>query len=191
MGPVNVWDRIVSVLSVSFVVFQVYTAGFGQYPNLIQRSIHAAFCLCLCFLMLPAFKKKPSDGRQKPNICNVFLALLGGICCLYIAANYNHLMEGIGLAASPLELGMGITVLLLVLETARRGTGVILPSLAVATILYAVFGDHIPGKWGHAGFQWQYVIEYLYITPEGIWGTLTGISATIVAAFIIFLLPIL
>ena len=95
-------------------------------------------------------------------------------------------MESVGLAASPLELAMGVTLLVLTLETARRATGLILPLLAISTILYAVLGDQIPGKWGHPGFQFQYVVEYLYITPEGIWGTLTGISATIVAAFIIF-----
>jgi len=185
-GPANFWNGIVSVLSVGFVVFQVYTSGFGQYPNLIQRSIHAAFCFFLCFLMLPAFKKKSTGSRQKPTIINVLLAALAGFCCLYIAVNYDRLMEGVGLAASPLELAMGVSLLLLALETARRATGLILPLLAISTVLYAVIGDQIPGKWGHPGFQWQYVVEYLYITPEGIWGTLTGISATIVAAFIIF-----
>jgi TRAP transporter 4TM/12TM fusion protein len=180
------WDRMASVLSVLFVVFQVYTAGFGQYPNLIQRSIHSAFCLCLCFLILPTFKKKSAESRGRPSTINIALAVLAGICCLYIAADYDRLMESVGLAASPLELAMGIALLLLALESARRATGVILPLLAVASIFYALFGDLIPGGWGHPGFKWEYVVEYLYITPEGIWGTLTGISATLVAAYIIF-----
>jgi TRAP transporter 4TM/12TM fusion protein len=51
---------------------------------------------------------------------------------------------------------------------------------------YALLGGHIPGNWGHAGFSFQYVIEYLYLGPVGLWGVLTGISATLVAAFIIF-----
>ena len=180
------WDRVASILSVMFVVFQVYTAGFGQYPNLIQRSIHSAFCLCLCFLILPTFKKRTTESRRRPSAINVSLAALSGLCCLYIAADYDRLMESIGLAASPLELAMGIALILLALESARRATGLILPLLAVASILYALFGDLIPGDWGHPGFKWEYVVEYLYITPEGIWGTLTGISATLVAAYIIF-----
>ncbi len=183
---VTFWQRTISFLSVSFIFFQVYTAGFGQYPNLIQRSIHAAFCLSLCFLILPISKKLKSDFFYKPGVTNVLMAAIGGFCCLYIAANYNRLMESVGLAASPLELAMGVALLILTLETARRATGLILPLLAILTILYAVLGDQIPGKWGHPGFQLEYVVEYLYITPEGIWGTLTGISATIVAAFIIF-----
>ena len=65
------------------------------------------------------------------------------------------------------------------IEAARRATGVILPLLASATMGYALLGGHIPGNWGHAGFSFQYVIEYLYLGPVGLWGVLTGFSVTL------------
>ena len=180
----SVWGLLISIVCILFALFQIYTAGFGQYPNMIQRSIHAAFSLVLCFLILPTFKGKPSKGR--PSVFNIILALVSVILCIYIVFSYDRLMESIGLEALPREIIMGGVLILLVLEAARRATGVILPLLASATMGYALLGEHIPGGWGHAGFNFQYVIEYLYLGPVGLWGVLTGISATLVAAFIIF-----
>jgi len=178
------WRWTIGLVCILFTLFQIYTAGFGQYPNMIQRSIHAAFSLVLCYLLLPASKGRPSRGR--PSAFNVLLASAAAFLCIYIVFSYDRLMESIGLEAMPHEVVMGGVMILLVLEAARRATGIMLPILAAATIGYALLGGYIPGAWGHAGFSYQYVIEYLYLGPEGLWGTLTGISATLVAAFIIF-----
>ena len=180
----RLWVWFIGILSVAFVIFQIYTAGFGQYPNLIQRSIHTAFGLMLSFLVLPGFRK--SDRAGRPRIWDVTMMLMAAALCFYIAGNYDRLMESIGLEAKKYEVVMGATLILLVMESARRATGPILPLIALTGIGYALFGGFIPGSWGHAGFSLQYVIEFLYLGPEGLWGTLTGISATLVAAFIIF-----
>ena len=180
----SVWRWIIGLLCIGFTLFQIYTAGFGQFPNLIQRSIHAGFALALCFLTLPALKGRPDRGGPGP--VNVVLAVLSAALCLYIVVSYNRLMEGIGLEARTYELYLGGATILLVLEAARRATGNILPAIASAGIVYALLGQSIPGNWGHAGFGLSYVIEYLYLSPEGVWGVLTGISATLVAAYIIF-----
>lgn len=179
-----IFEHIVGILSVMFVLFQLYTAGFGQYPNMIQRAIHAGFSLILAFLVLPVIKhKKLAHG---PSILNVLLALVSGGLCLYIVFNYNRLMEGIGVAARPYEIIMGVALVLLAMESARRATGILLPLMATLCMAYAYLGAYIPGYWGHSGFQLSYIIEYLYLGPEGVWGVLTGISATLVAAYIIF-----
>jgi len=178
------WNGVVSIICILFTVFQIYTAGFGQFPSMIQRSVHSAFSLILCFLILPTFKGKSSKGR--PSIPNIILAIVSACLCLYIVFNYDRLMETIGVEARSYEVVMGGVLVLLVLEAARRATGIILPILASATIAYALLGGYIQGDWGHPGFSFQYVMEYLYLGPEGLWGVLTGISATLVAAFIIF-----
>ncbi len=180
----QIWTWIIGVVSVAFVLFQLYTAGFGQFANLIQRSTHAGFGLVLSFLMLPGFTKA---GRGRlPGVMDILLCVLSGILCFYITPNYDRLMESIGLEAAWYELYMGALLILLVMESARRATGPILPLIALTGIGYALLGGFIPGSWGHPGFSFQYVIEFLYLGPEGLWGTLTGISATLVAAFIIF-----
>jgi len=179
-----IWRWVIGLVCITFTLFQIYTAGFGQYPNLIQRSIHAGFGLVLCFLVIPTFKGRPSKGR--PTVLNVVLALVSVVLCIYIFFNYDRLMESIGVEAGTHEVIMGTVLILLVVESARRATGIFLPLIAMASIGYAMLGKYIPGYWGHPGFSFQYIMEYLYLGPEGIWGVLTGISATLVAAFIIF-----
>jgi TRAP transporter 4TM/12TM fusion protein len=178
------WHWTISLVCILFVLFQIYTAGFGQYPNMIQRSIHAAFSLVLCFLILPAFKGKPV--RSLARGLNTFMALISVVLCLYIVFNYDRLMESLGIEAQPYEVVMGAMVILLILEAARRATGWFLPLIALFSMGYSLLGAYIPGYWGHPGFSFQYVIEYLYLGAEGVWGILTGISATLVAAYIIF-----
>lgn len=179
-----VYNFIVGIICVLFVLFQLYTAGYGPFPTLIQRSVHAAFGVGLAFLLLPTFKRSTPLGL--PNLFNVFLSLAYVVFCLYIVFNYDRLMTGIGVAAHTYEIYMGIILILLTMEAARRSTGVLLPLMVALLIAYAYLGDYIPGYWGHRGFGFDYIIEYLYLGPEGIWGQLTGISATLVAVFIIF-----
>lgn len=68
----------------------------------------------------------------------------------------------------------------------RRILGWILPAIAVITILYAYLGPHLPAAFAHRGFGTDYIIETLYMSTSGIWGTVTGVSATIIAGFLIF-----
>ena len=178
------WSWIISIICILFAVFQIYTAGFGRYPNLIQRSIHAGFALILTYLMVPAFKAKA--GRPRPTILSISLAVASAILCFYIVPNYDRLMECLGIEAMPHEMVMGGLLILVVLEAARRTTGLAVPIIAIGTLLYGYLGDLIPGYWGHPRFGLQYIIETLYLGPVGLWGTLTGISATLVAAFVIF-----
>lgn len=178
------WNTAVGVICILFVFFQLYTAGFGQYPNMIQRAIHAGFSLVLCFLLFPFSKKKRLKDR--PSILNIILAGASAFLCAYVIFSYDRLMESVGLQAMPSEVIMGLLLVILVLEAARRATGMILPIIALVSMCYALVGKHIPGYWGHCGFSFEYIVEYLYIGSEGIWGVLTGISATLVAAFIIF-----
>ena len=53
-------------------------------------------------------------------------------------------------------------------------------------MLYAYLGPYLPGTWRHRGFSARYILETLYLSADGIWGLILGLSATVVAAFLIF-----
>ncbi len=175
---------IVWAILVGFSSFQLYTAGYERLPDMIQRSVHVCFGLVLTFLLVPTFKRRGPKGR--PSLVSIIFAALSLLGCAYIVIEYPRLIEGIGIAGTPFELVLGGVLTLLVLETGRRNTGPFLPLLALATIAYGLWGQYLPGKWAHPGFSYAFIIEYLYLGPEGIWGIVTGISATLVAAFVIF-----
>lgn len=177
--PWLIWSILLS-----FSSFQLYTAGFGLLPDMIQRSIHVCFGLVLTFLLVPALKG--GGLRRRPSVSSITFAVMSVLGCAYIVIEYPRLIEGIGIAGTTFELILGGVVTLLILETGRRNTGPTLPLLALSIIAYALWGQHLPGKWAHPGFDYAFIMEYLYLGPEGIWGIVTGISATMVAIFVIF-----
>lgn len=91
-----------------------------------------------------------------------------------------------GFIESDFQLAVAVTLLLVVLETARRGVGWPLPLVAGLALLYGLFGQYIPGEFGHSGTPVESFFGTLTIAEGGIWGTLTGASVSVVAIFVIF-----
>src|SRR5699024_11668465 len=85
-----------------------------------------------------------------------------------------------------LDVAFGLILMLLVLEAARRMTGWALPILASLFFVYALVGRQFSGIFKHRGFKWDEVINQLYVTTEGIYGTAIGVSATYIFLFILF-----
>src|SRR5690606_1880956 len=49
----------------------------------------------------------------------------------------------------------------------------------------ALFGEFIPGKFGHVGFGFSSITQYLYFSYEGIFGVALGVMIDIVFLFIL------
>lgn len=178
-GPVSV---IASAIAVVFTLFQLYTGVFGAFPDLIQRSIHIGFAMVLAFFLYSATKRSP---KERFSVVDFILMVLGIVVCTHAAINYDRIMMNPGVS-SMWDLGLGIVATLLVLEMTRRILSWILPAIGVLTILYAFLGPYLPDAFAHRGFSLEYIIETLYMSTSGIWGTVTGVSATIMAGFLIF-----
>lgn len=80
---------------------------------------------------------------------------------------------------------LGIIVTLLTLESGRRVLGNVLPIIAIIAILYAYFGDKIPGLFGHRGYNTQRITLSIF-SDRGVYGTPIGTSATNVYLFLLF-----
>lgn len=178
-GPVAIAATVIALL---FSLFQLFTAYAGAFPDLIQRSIHMAFAIVLGFLMYSATSKSP---RSRPSVLDLVSMILGLLVCVYAALNYDRIMMNPGIS-NRWDLALGIIATILVLEVTRRILNWILPAIGVLTILYAYFGPYFPDALAHRGFSIGYILETLYMSTSGLWGTVTGVSATVVAGFLIF-----
>jgi TRAP transporter 4TM/12TM fusion protein len=178
-GPSAVVATLTALL---FSAFQLFTAYAGAFPDLIQRSIHIAFAIVLGFLMYSATSKSP-NGR--PSALDILSMVLGVVVCGYVALNYDRIMMNPGIS-NGWDLALGIIATVLVLEMTRRILNWILPAIAVVTIIYAFIGPYLPDAIAHRGFSVNYILETLYMSTSGLWGTVTGVSATVVAGFLIF-----
>lgn len=173
---------IVKLVSIAFPLFQLYTAAFGSFPNIRQRVIHVGFAFFLCFALIPAKKR---DKNQNIPIWDLMGMGLAVLVAVYIFVNYGWIMDHPAESRN-VDLVLGIITIVMLLEAGRRAVGMAFPILTILFLLYAYFGPLFPGMWGHRGMKIEDIVQELFLSDRGIWGMITGISATVVAMFIIF-----
>lgn len=163
--------------------FVFYTAAFGPYEGLIQRAIFLGLVICLGFTLYPL----GAGRRWRPVGLGIDLVLMAVsvAACGYIVINYDRIMSELPWA-TPLDLALTAGLVIALLELARRTVGVIFPLLVLAGLGYAYFGSVLPEPLRHRGFDASYITETLFLGDLGIWGMLTGVAATVIAAFVLF-----
>jgi len=166
------------VLGAVSVVFHLGLIFYGLTPALISRPIHMALALPWILILLARTSFERWSGW--------LLTALGIAACGYIVFNEQALANQYGFIDTSLQMTIGIFLIGLALETARRAIGWPLPTVALCALLYGVFGSHIPGQFGHPGMPVQSFVGTLTISEGGLWGSLTGVSVGVVAIFVIF-----
>jgi len=120
------------------------------------------------------------------RVSGAIFSIIGIACCLFIVLNESALSDQYGYLSGSLQKAVAVALLLIVLEMARRAISWPLPLVAGLALVYGIWGQHLPGEFGHPGLPLQSFLGTLVITEGGLWGKLTGISVSIVAIFVIF-----
>ncbi|MDE5614465.1 MAG: TRAP transporter permease [Treponemataceae bacterium] len=175
-------QHITVIISVAFVLFQLYATLSGRIPAQILRASHLAFVQALAFLLFPAFKHLP---RNTLPLHDVLLAIVGAACWIYIVINFQQLVRRAG-AYTPLDITVGAIGILVLIESCRRIVGLPILIIAVAFICYAFAGPYLPGFLNHRGYSFQRVVSHLFFNTEGIMGTPIGACSTFIFLFILF-----
>jgi TRAP transporter 4TM/12TM fusion protein len=161
-------------VTISFHVGLIFS---GLVPPLISRPLHMALALPWVFV----FMAQGSAARRNGAV----LAALGTAACLYVALNQSALGDQYGALEGWVQHGVAGVLLLVVLEMARRAIGWPLPLVALAALIYGLFGQHLPGEFGHPGLPLGSFLGTMTIAEGGLWGKLTAVSVNIVAVFVI------
>jgi len=160
------------------IVFHLWLIFSGLIPNLISRPLHMALALPWIFIYLAKSRFQRLSGAL---LCSVGVA-----SCLWIAVNQSMLGDQYAYLTSSFQHSIAICLLLITLEMARRAISWPLPLVALIALAYGLWGQYIPGEFGHPGTPTASFLGTLTIAEGGIWGKLTGISVNIVAIFVIF-----
>lgn len=168
---------------VSFSLFQLYTSLFGILTAQLQRSIHLGFALALIFLLFPARRK----NRNKNTLSwfDIILAILAIAVGAYWPLMIDELVMRAG-RLTELDFYIGLAAIILVLEATRRTVGLPITIIAVLFMVYAVFGQYMPGFLAHRGLELDRLVQTMFFTTEGILGTPLGVSATFIFLFLLF-----
>jgi TRAP transporter 4TM/12TM fusion protein len=167
--------------------FQLYTAIFGILQPRPQRGIHLMFLLPAAFILFPATKKLVVDN--KVPIYDWILAGLALLPPVYLIINNDYLTERLKFVdpVLPIELLLGTINIILLLEGIRR---VVVPAMSILIVSFIGFlyvSPWLPSVFYSKAPAFSDLVEMHYlITDSGIYGSITGVSATFVALFVIF-----
>ncbi|TWI29647.1 TRAP transporter permease [Paracoccus sulfuroxidans] len=180
---------LAGVLMFLLSAYHFYTAGFGIPRKTTHNGLHLGVTLFLVYLSFSAF----ASQREKTSgfvilglpVTDWLLAFAGAISAFYVPWVYDQIQFRIG-NPNQLDIIMGTTLLVVLLEAVRRSMGWPLPVIAMCFIAYAYFGQSMPGIFIHPGADWSGIINHLYLSSQGIYGTALGVIATYVFHFVLF-----
>ncbi len=176
----------VTILAVGASCFHLYTTWAGFLEPRLQRAVHLAFLLPLTFLLFPASVRSP---RSRPSLWDWIWAALALLSNLYVIWQQPRLINRWEGSTEVLlgEMVWGAILSLLLLEATRRAVSPWLSGLVALFLAYLFAGPWLPGILHHRGFTFARAVELMYLYNEqGIYGSLTGISATVIFIFVLF-----
>lgn len=187
------YQKVVSAIAIAISLFAVFI-HVGNYtvftiPSILFYAWHLWIGMILIFLYKPLGGKKENPTKGFIMACRAIdwvCIALTSIVSFYVIINFDayiSAMQNNQLTTELYVLGMIMTVM--VLESGRRVLGNVLPLIAIAAMIYGLFGNMIPGLFGHRGYSMQRVIMSIF-SDRGVYGTPIGTSATNVYLFLLF-----
>ena len=162
----------IRVIAIVMSLFHLYTAAFGTFDAVIQRTTHIGFAAVLILLM---YTQKRRAGRLGAIFSGTATAILCAASLLplgYLLVNYEYFTAGriqFVTEITTLESIYGVALILAILELCRRVTGMVLPAITIVFLAFP-FIPHLPGVLGHSGYTLADSIEIQYLTLAGIFG---------------------
>ena len=166
---------LINVVAMAMSVYHMYVAAFGPPEAIIFRGTHLLFALTLVFLLYPLRPRGPAAWRT----ADLLLLALGYGFVLHIFINHEYFINRIIYIddLTAWDKFYAVVAVVIVLEATRRVIGLALPLTAIAFLIYAI---------GFTRVAPQVLMEQLYFSTEGIFGSTLGVSASYVMLFVLF-----
>jgi len=183
---------IIPCIAAAWSLFQLSLPEILFLDSVYVRCIHLAFAIMLVYLSYPAFKKIETKGifsflsvKNRIHFIDYGLAIIAAFAALYLAINYAELAERQG-APILMDITVGVVLVVLLLEAARRSLGPFLVIVACLFIFYSFFGPYMPDIIAFKGVSFRRFMSQTTISTEGIYGIPLDVSAMIVFLFVLF-----
>ncbi|UNU73807.1 TRAP transporter permease [Moraxella nasovis] len=175
---------LIGLIAIFYSVFHLYIT-FNPLPELIQRSVHVAVGVALIFLIYPATKR---SSRKLVSWFDWLWLILSLSTAGYLIWEYQDIVSVRGGIPNQWDIVFSAITVLVVLESARRITGWILPVFALVFLAYP-FVSHMgfmPDRLLTRPYDLGDIFGQLYLKTEGIYSTAIGASVTFIFLFILF-----
>ncbi len=169
-----------TIVAVAMSLFHLY-AAYAIVPAQVLRMTHVVMVLAVVFLTFPI------AARYKNRLMwwDVLFAVIAIAALVYALRGGDDFTDR-NTFPMTMDVVFGGALILLILEAVRRTNGLVLLTVTVCFLLYALFGDLLPEPWTHKGYDLSRLVGFMYMTLEGIFGTAVDVSSTLIILFTIF-----
>ncbi len=168
---------------VIFALTQLVLPIFVSLIDLQLRAIHIIMGISLASLAYPYGKSNQKNEKISFwDLCVIAIIIVANVNT-FLKAMQIYMIPG---SASTFDLIIGTLLIIVILDAARRSVGWAIPIFVGILFLYILIGPKLSGIWRLPGLSWKFVINSVYFSALGIYGSITGMSATFIAMFIIF-----
>lgn len=181
--PLRRWEAVLlATLGVGFTAFHLFVLNVYSLEPLMFRSIHVGWGGAMGFLLYVATQRSAREGVPWYDW---LFALASIACAAYVTIEIDGLLFRAGAQWTTADVVVGFTGTLLVLEFARRTSGLAMVIIAGVFILYTFVGPWMPGVLEHRGYAFGHVFTYLY-SEYGMFGVTTQVSSSYIILFVCF-----
>ncbi len=169
-----------TIVAVAMSLFHLY-AAYAIVPAQVLRMTHVTMVLAVVFLTFPI------AARYKNRLMwwDILFAVIAIAALVYALKGGDDFTDRNTFPLT-MDVVFGGALILLILEAVRRTNGLVLLTVTVCFLLYALFGDLLPDPWTHKGYDLSRLVGFMYMTLEGIFGTAVDVSSTLIILFTIF-----
>ena len=178
-------NLVISAILIAFSLLQLYST-WRIIPSTHMRPLHVAIVVFLAFTFYPVKKGgfKTPRGQKISFGVDMVLAVVALAVFLYQVIFFEDLARQSRL--NTWQYVIGAVGVVLLMEACRRVVGLPIVCVAIAFLLVGFFGQSMPGFLANRGFTWKRIVDHLFYTQEGIFGTPIGASSTFIFLFILF-----
>lgn len=176
-GPVIHLPRAILVCASIWVLFHLVAAA-GLIGSHTLRSVHVGGAILL------TLAARPLPGRWR--FVDACLAAATIVAVAYLVIEGDKIVMANWFSHLWLEKTLAIALFIALLESIRRALGIAFVAMICFFIAYALWGNWIPGPLGHRGLSLDRLLFSFYLGTQGVTAMLIGISASVVALFLIF-----
>jgi TRAP transporter 4TM/12TM fusion protein len=168
-------------LAVAVTLFHIVALSLLTLdPWLFLGTSAHLFCV-LAFINYPALPRRP----ELSAVIDVLLSAGSVAVIIYLWQNVPEIYYRVGVDPSTTDVVVGTIATAVILEMARRCIGIVFPIMCLVLIVYAMYGNVLPGLWGHRGYEFDRTVSAMFST-EGLYGFSMDAAATYIVLFVTF-----
>jgi TRAP transporter 4TM/12TM fusion protein len=176
------WDIAVRIIMGGIALYYIWASTIGVVSLQYFRGIAILYSLVLPLLLYKGWKR---DSDNRPSVLDLMLAAGAAAGVVYWIVNYEQMAYRAG-DYTAVDVWMGVIVTIVAIEAARRVLGMDMALCAIVPIVYALFGNYLPYIIGHKGYSVRRIIEYVYLTNDGVFGIMAEVLAEFIIPFVAF-----